>query len=119
MLRPANTYADVFHAFRWNIPTCYNIGVDVVEKHVAAGQGGRLALVHEKESGAFKRLSFDDIFRKSNQLANLLVAHCIRRGDRVAILLPQRPETAISHVAIYKAGIIAVPLFTLSHLQNV
>jgi acetyl-CoA synthetase len=113
MLRPANTYADVFQAFRWNIPTCYNIGVDVVDKHVAAGQGGRLALVHEKESGAFERLSFDDIFRKSNQLANLLVAHGICRGDRVAILLPQQPETAISHVAIYKAGMIAVPLFTL------
>ena len=41
------------------------------------------------------------------------MASGIRPGDRVAILLPQRPETAISHVAVYKAGMVAVPLFTL------
>ena len=96
MLRPAKTYADAFNAFRWDIPVRYNIEVDVIDKHVVAGQGGRLALVHELESGAFERLSFDDIARKSNQLADLLVAHGIRPRDRVAILLPQRPETGLS-----------------------
>ena len=89
------------------------IGVDVVDKHVAAGHGGELALVYELESGAIERFSFADIAWQSNRLANLLVAYGIRPGDRVAILLPQRPETAISHVAIYKAGMVAVPLFTL------
>ena len=34
-------------------------------------------------------------------------------GDRVAILLPQRPETAIAYIAIFQMGAIAVPL---SHL---
>ena len=113
MLRLAETYADAIRAFRWDIPARYNIGVDVVDKHVAAGHGDRLALVHEPGSDAIERFSFDDIARKSNRLANLLVAYGIRPGDRVAILLPQRPETAISHVAIYKAGMVAVPLFTL------
>ena len=32
-------------------------------------------------------------------------------GDRVGVLLPQRPETAIAHLAIYKLGAVAVPLF--------
>jgi acetyl-CoA synthetase len=35
----------------------------------------------------------------------------VRRGDRVGILLPQRPETAIAHLAVYKLGAVAVPLF--------
>jgi acetyl-CoA synthetase len=113
VLRSAKTYADAFGAFRWDIPARYNIGVDVIDKHVGAGQGDRLALIYESESGVIERFSFGDIKRKSNRLANLLVAQGIRPGDRVAILLPQRPETAISHVGIYKAGMIAVPLFTL------
>ncbi len=37
----------------------------------------------------------------------------MKRGDRVGILLPQCPETAIAHVALYKAGAIAIPIFTL------
>ena len=113
MMRLAETYADAISAFRWDIPASYNIGVDVVDKHVATGHGGELALVYESESGAIERFSFADIAWQSNRLANLLVAYGIRPGDRVAILLPQRPETAISHVAIYKAGMVAVPLFTL------
>jgi acetyl-CoA synthetase len=113
MLRPADTYADTVAAFRWEIPTRYNIGVDVADKHVLDGRGDRLALIYESESGSVKHFSFADIARKSNQLANVLVAHGIRSGDRVAILLPQRPETAIGHVAVYKAGMIAVPLFSL------
>lgn len=113
MLSPAKTYADALGAFRWHIPERYNIGVDVTDKHVSAGRALLPALIYESESGAIERYSFGDIARKSNQLANLLLASDIRPGDRVAILLPQRPETAISHVAIYKAGMIAVPLFTL------
>jgi acetyl-CoA synthetase len=113
MLRPADTYADVVAAFCWETPARYNIGVDVADKHVREGRGDQLALIYESESGAVERFSFADIARKSNQLANLLVAHGLRSRDRVAILLPQRPETAIGHVAIYKAGMIAVPLFTL------
>ena len=37
----------------------------------------------------------------------------MKTGDRLAILFPQCPETAISHIAVYKAGGIAIPLFTL------
>ena len=113
MLRPANNYDDAVSRFRWRVPARYNMGVDVADKHVAAGRGGLPALIYETESGGIERHSFADIARGSNKLANLLLAHGVVPGDRVAILLPQRPETAISHVAIYKAGMIAVPLFTL------
>jgi acetyl-CoA synthetase len=46
-------------------------------------------------------------------LANGLRALGVRRGDRVALLLPQSFETAIAHIAIYKLGTIAVPLALL------
>src|SRR3546814_12057322 len=49
----------------------------------------------------------------SNRLANLFLALGAKPGDRIGILLPQAPETAWAHIAAYKIGCIAIPLFTL------
>ncbi len=51
--------------------------------------------------------------RQSNRLANALAQHGVTRGERIAVLLGQGLETALAHVAAYKLGAIAVPLFVL------
>ena len=43
----------------------------------------------------------------------MLRAHGVKRGDRVAILLPQAPEVAAAHFAIYKLGAVALPIAIL------
>ena len=111
MLRPGKTYEKVYHAFQWEIPEFYNIGVDICDKW--AWQRNRLALIYENEKGLVEKYTFRDLKRLSNQLANGLKANGIVRGDRLGILLPQCPETAICHIAAYKIGAIAIPLFTL------
>ena len=111
MLKPANTYDDVCESFRWEIPEHYNIGVDICDRW--ADQPDRLALIYENESGRVERYTFAELRRLSNRLANGLKASGIEQGDRFGILLPQCPETAISHIALYKIGAIAIPLFTL------
>lgn len=111
MLRPGNTYEEVISNFRWEIPEFYNIGVDICDKW--ADQPDRLALIYEKESGRVEKYTFADLKRLSNRLANGLQAGGIGVGDRFGILLPQCPETAISHIAAYKIGAVAIPLFTL------
>ena len=58
-------------------------------------------------------MSYGWLRETSNRLANVLAAHGIERGDRVAILLPQAPEVAAIHIAIYKLGAIALPLAML------
>jgi acetyl-CoA synthetase len=58
-------------------------------------------------------VSYGWLREKSNRLANALRAHGIGRGDRVAILLPQSPEVAAIHIAIYKLGAVALPLAVL------
>ncbi|MEP6547608.1 MAG: acyl-CoA synthetase [Gammaproteobacteria bacterium] len=97
--------------FRWQIPGRFNIGVDVCDKW--RQEPHRLALIHKSAHGPVVEYTFDDISRLSNQTANLLLSGGLRRQERIAVLLPQMPETAIAHVAIYKMGAIAVPLFTL------
>ena len=111
MLKPGKTYEEVCEAFRWEIPEFYNIGVDICDKW--AHQRYRLALIYQDEKGQLNQYTFWDLKRLSNRFANGLIAHGIGKMDRVGILLPQSPETAISHIAIYKTGAIAIPLFTL------
>ncbi|MCC7275635.1 MAG: AMP-binding protein, partial [Alphaproteobacteria bacterium] len=111
MLERGASYAAVRDRFAWRIPQAYNIGADVVDRHAAVGNAP--ALVFEDEAGSVRRLGFRDVAEASNRFANALVAMGLGRGDRLGILLSQGPETAIAHVAAYKAGLIAVPLFTL------
>ena len=111
MLRHGKTYGDVYGSFRWKIPKFFNIGVDICDKW--AEERYRLALIYEDEEGKVEKYSFWELRRLSNRLANALRAYGIQKGDRVGILLPQSPETAFSHIAVYKIGAITVPLFTL------
>ena len=111
MLPQLDSYEAVRKSFVWQIPAFYNIGVDLCDKW--AKDPLRLALIHEQRDGAITRYTFTDMRRLSNQVANLLVSRRVREGDRVGILLPQEPETAAAHLATYKIGAIAVPLYTL------
>lgn len=111
MLDRADSYDEVYRRFRWRIPPRYNIAVDVCDRHADAGAG--TALIHIAADGSVVEHSFADLKRASNRLANVLAAGGLRRGDRVGILMPQRPETAVAHIAAHKAGMVSVPLFTL------
>ena len=57
--------------------------------------------------------TFDELKTLSDRFANALLAAGAQRGDRIGIFLSQSIETAIAHVAAYKAGMVAVPLFAL------
>jgi acetyl-CoA synthetase len=105
------TYDEVCHNFKWDIPEFYNIGVDVCDKW--AGDERRLALIYVGPQGREQKFTFRSLRNFSNQLANTLKTHDIQRTDRVGILLSQRPETLISHLAVYKLGAVAVQLLTL------
>ncbi len=112
MLKPGPDYETVRRAFRWQVPRHYNIGVDVADR-IAVDRPGTTALIDTGPDGTVQEYSFRDLVRLSNRLANALCSLGLKPGDRVGILLPQTPETAISHIACYKAGFIVVPLFTL------
>jgi acetyl-CoA synthetase len=101
-------YAEIRDAFRWDVPDTFNIAQACCMRW--ADDRARFAMYWEDEDGQRAAFTFFDLAQQANRLANALALHGIGRGDRVALLLPQRPETAIAHFAVYQLGAIAVPL---------
>ena len=113
-----NNYDDIYRQFRWQVPARYNIGVDVCDRW-AAQEPDRLAILHVHPDGREDAISYGALRETSNRLANVLRAHGVKRGDRVGILLPQAPEVAAAHIAIYKLGAIALPLAMLFGVEAI
>jgi len=70
-------------------------------------------LVYQDAVGSVTHYTFEQLHDLSCRFANALQALGVVRGDRVAILLPQGPETLVAHLATYRMGAIALPLFSL------
>ena len=109
MLPRAETYDELRRAFAWPVLAQYNIGHDICDRW-AERDPGRVALVLDDED---RRVDFDELRALTNRMANLLAECGVRPGDRVGVLLPQRLETAVAHIAALKLGAISMPLATL------
>jgi acetyl-CoA synthetase len=104
-------YEEIYRSYRWQVPERFNIAAACCRRHAADRY--RFCMYWEDESGATSAWTYWDIQQQANQLSNALAALGVAPGDRVAIVLPQRPETAIAHVACYQMGAIAMPLSIL------
>ena len=111
MLKKENSFAKLEANFRWDIPERFNIGVAACDRW--ADGSGRHAIIFEDSDDQVTTWSFDQLKALSNQLANHWKSNGIQRGDRIGIFLPQCVETVIAHMAAYKLGAIALPLFYL------
>ena len=104
----ADRYAEIHAGWRWEVPADFNIA------HACCGRWAadrsRFALYWEDESGAATAHTFWDLQREANRLSNALAALGVRRGDKVALILPQRRETVVAHVAAWQMGAVTVPL---------
>jgi acetyl-CoA synthetase len=112
MLPDIHGYDRLIREFRWQIPARYNIGVDVCDRW-AKRVPNQAAILEVNARGDVTPITYADLRQRSNRLASALAARGVKRGDRVAVLLPQVHQTAVAHIAIYKIGAIAVPLAAL------
>ena len=118
MLPQSRSYQEIVRDFRWPAPATFNIGVEVCDRW-AVREPDKLAIVAVRPDGRTEEVSYGWLRDTSNRLANALVAHGIGCGDRVAILLPQAPEVAAIHIAVYKVGGIALPLAVLFGVEAI
>jgi acetyl-CoA synthetase len=118
VLPAAREYGALYRSFGWQIPAFYNIGVDVCDRW-AGIDPARTAIFNLRADGTVEEVSYGALRDASNRLANALAARGIAKGDRVAILLPQGPAVAVSHIAIYKLGAITLPLAMLFGVEAI
>jgi acetyl-CoA synthetase len=102
------SYAEIYGRFRWRLPESFNIGVACTN----ALPADRLALIDVSVEPA-RRYTFGELAELTNRVANVLRGFGLERGDRVAVVLPQIPATALAHVGAFKARLISVPLSSL------
>jgi acetyl-CoA synthetase len=103
-------YRALYDSFRWYVPPEFNIATVCSQRW--AHESSRIALHCEDDQGR-RSYTYAALQADANRLSNALQALGVSRGDRVAIVLPQRPETAIAHIAVYQLGAVAMPLSLL------
>ena len=104
-------YQEIYRGFRWEVPQRFNMAWACCGRH--ALDRHRFALYWEDEGGATAAYTYWDLQQQANRLSNALAALGVKRGDRIGIILPQRPETVVAHIACYQMGVVAMPLSVL------
>jgi acetyl-CoA synthetase len=105
-------YAELHAGFRWQVPDRFNIA-EVCCSRWARETPQAVAIRHEREDGSQRDFNYAELDDAADRLAAALRALGVERGDRVAIVMPQRFETAVAHIALYRLGAVAMPLSML------
>ena len=103
------SYEEAVASHEWRVPERYNIAQDVCDKHPA----DKLAMIHEHFDGTVREVHWGELQELANRFANVLRAHGVEQGDRVAMLLPPTPETAAAFFGTYKSGAILLSMSVL------
>jgi len=98
----------LYESFEWEVPDRFNIATHTCDRW--ADGSDRTAIYYETEAGETDEYTFRRLHAEANQLANYFRKSGIKVGDRVGVNLPQKPSTALAHLACWKVGAISVPL---------
>src|SRR5579875_1029579 len=112
MLERASSYEQFWGQIDYRslqIPERFNLGVACLDDQDPGSRAITL-VARDRSSQSF---TFAEVLERSNRLANALLERGVCRGDVVAVVNPQSLETAVSYMALFRAGIIALPISSL------
>ena len=116
----ADQYAALHSRFRWQVDTHFNIAQACCQRWAAESTGKgpsatppRTAIRIHRPGATSMDYSYADMQHSADALSLALGALGVRRGDRVAIVLPQCFETAVAYMAVLQMGAVAMPLSIL------
>ncbi|MBI3941083.1 MAG: benzoate-CoA ligase family protein [Acidobacteria bacterium] len=89
------------------VPEQYNLAAHFVDRHVAEGRGGKIALRCEGQT-----LTYSQVLDQVNRVGNGLRRLDVREEQRVLLLLPDCPEFVAAYFGAIKMGAVAVPTNT-------
>jgi len=102
------SYSDFKNNYEVTVPDDFNFGFDVVDEW-AKVEPQKKALVWCNDAGDEKTQTFTDIMHESAKIANMLISHGLKKGDRVLLILKQRYEYWATAVALHKIGAVLIP----------
>jgi len=109
-----DNYARMHAGFRWQVPEFFNIAQVCCTRWAQAPHATKRIAIRAHGARAGGRfLSYSSLQDQADRLSVLLVREGVRPGDRVAIVMPQRFETAVAYMAVFQAGAVAMPLSML------
>jgi acetyl-CoA synthetase len=98
--------------FSWYGGGQLNASHNCIDRHIAAGRGERTALIWAAdEEGVYRHVSYRELKHEVCRLANALLAHGVKKGDRVCIYMPMIPETVYAMLACARIGAIHSVVF--------
>ena len=107
-------YAGLHSAFAWLVPTHFNMAQACCARWAAQPDAFKSTAIHDCQPDEVNRsYSFAELQDQANRLANVLKSLGVLPGDRVAIVMPQRFETAVAYMAVLQLGAVAMPLSQL------
>ncbi|SFA77844.1 propionyl-CoA synthetase [Poseidonocella pacifica] len=87
---------------------CWN----AVDRHVAAGHGERVAIIHDSPiTGTVTKITYAELQHKVTRLAGALSARGVVKGDRVVIYMPMVPEALVGMLACARIGAVHSVVF--------
>ena len=98
--------------FEWyadgKVNTCWN----AVDRHVEAGRGGQVAIIHDSPiTGTLHKITYSELRNRVARLAGALRAKGVDKGDRVIIYMPMVPEALEAMLACARLGAIHSVVF--------
>ncbi len=97
---------------QWCVGGRLNIVHNCLDKWMDTVRQNQAALRWEGEEGHVRVLTYGDLYREVNRVANALRGLGLGKGDAIGLYMPMIPEIAIALLAIVKIGGIVLPLFS-------
>ena len=107
-------YRRLHSSFGWQVPAQFNIAQACSQRWAARPDAASRIAIRNYADGALKGAwSYAQLQEQANRLSNVLIGLGVKQGDRVAIVMPQRFETAVAYMAVLQMGAVAMPLSML------
>ena len=114
--QPSGGYARLHENFRWSVPDHFNMAEVCCTRWASDAETAQRTAVQDYLPHNEPRLqshSYARLQEQANRLSNALMGLGVQPGDRVAIVMPQRFETAVAYMAVLQMGAVAMPLSML------
>ncbi len=110
----ADNYERLHAGFEWLVPEQFNIAQVCCGRWAALPDASsRVAIYATDAEGTSKRFSYLELQQQANRLSQVLAGLGVQPGQRVAIVMPQRFETAVAYMAVLQMGAVTMPLSML------